>query len=169
MQITLIFHEQPKGIGQLALVISQQSMKFKIIFILFWIVWNGPCLWGQAISILPNASEIALVSDTQAPLGIEKLWLKGHQNKLATKKIFEEISLQKPEALLILGDVVSLGSKQAKWKEMDKYLSLLRSQSISIAALLGNHDVMYSSSKGEAIGLLYPNPSSIGCRSCHTL
>lgn len=150
MQITLIFHEQPKGIGQLALVISQQSMKFKIIFILIWIVWNSPYLWGQAGTILRQPIEIALVSDTQAPLGIEKIWLKSHQNKLATKKIFEEIGLQKPTALLILGDVVSLGSKQAKWKEMDQYLSLLRNQAISITALLGNHDVMYSSTKGEA-------------------
>jgi predicted phosphodiesterase len=150
MQITLIFHEQPKGIGQIALVISQQSMKFKIIFILLWIVLTSPSLWGQAGSNMYQPIEIALVSDTQAPLGIEKLWLKSHQNTLATKKIFEEIRLQKPTALLILGDVVSLGSKEAKWKEMDQYLSLIRSQSISIAALLGNHDVMYSSAKGEA-------------------
>jgi UDP-2,3-diacylglucosamine pyrophosphatase LpxH len=150
MQITLIFHEQPKGIGQLALVISQQSMKFKIIYMLLWIVWTGPSLWGQAVPIVQQPIEIALVSDTQAPLGIETLWHKNHQNKLATKKIFETISLQKPTALLILGDVVSLGSQESKWKEMDQYLSLLRSQGISIAALLGNHDLMYSSSMGEA-------------------
>lgn len=125
-------------------------MKFKIIFILLWIVLTSPFLWGQAVPNNHQPIEIALVSDTQAPLGIEKLWLKSHQNKLATKKIFEEISLQKPTALLILGDVVSLGSKEAKWKEMDQYLSLLRGQAISIAALLGNHDVMYSSAKGEA-------------------
>jgi|GEM_PF-4495579 hypothetical protein len=73
MQITLIFHEQPKGIGQLALVISQQSMKFKIIFIASLLLWTSASIWGQAAHIIANPIEIVLVSDTQAPLGIEKV------------------------------------------------------------------------------------------------
>jgi hypothetical protein len=98
-------------------------MKFCIIFIASFLLWSSSSIWGQSAYIIDKPIEIALVSDTQAPLGIEKLWLKSHQNKLATRKIFEEISLQKPDVLLLLGDVVSLGSKESKWEEMDQYLA----------------------------------------------
>lgn len=93
--------------------------------------------------------EIDLISDTQAPLGIEEVWLKANQNKLATNKIFDDIRQRKPQALFILGDVVSLGSKESKWREMDQYLAAVRQNNTQVNAVLGNHDLMFSPSKGE--------------------
>ncbi len=93
--------------------------------------------------------KICLASDTQAPLGVEKIYLKSNNNTLATKKIFENIIQQKPTNLLILGDVVSIGSKEKKWKEMDSYLKDLRDHGTVVSALLGNHDVMLNAKKGE--------------------
>jgi 3',5'-cyclic AMP phosphodiesterase CpdA len=93
--------------------------------------------------------EIDLVSDTQAPIGVEKLVLKAHQNELATRKIFEDITERRPYALLMLGDVVSIGYKESKWTEMDDYLWALKTSSIAVSALMGNHDVMFYPHKGE--------------------
>ncbi|MEI6265309.1 MAG: metallophosphoesterase [Sphingobacteriia bacterium] len=112
--------------------------------------------WSSQSSAITQQNEldttahlIALVSDTQAPLGVEKIYLKSNNNTLATKKIFENIVQQKPTNLFILGDVVSIGSKEKKWKEMDGYLTNLRSQGTVVTALLGNHDVMLDTKKGE--------------------
>jgi Calcineurin-like phosphoesterase len=46
--------------------------------------------------------------------------------------------------------VVSLGYRESKWTEMDRYLNEARKNNITVSALLGNHDVMYSSKQGEA-------------------
>jgi Icc-related predicted phosphoesterase len=80
---------------------------------------------------------------------VEEVILKEHQNTLATQKIFEDIHQRKPEALLILGDVVSIGSKASKWKNIDRYLAELRREKTIVSALLGNHDLMFTSKKGE--------------------
>ena len=94
--------------------------------------------------------EIDIVSDTPAPLGIEEVILKANHNELATRKIFEDISQRKPQVLFILGDVVSLGYKESKWKNMDQYLANTRQKNTIVTAVLGNHDVMFSASKGES-------------------
>jgi hypothetical protein len=106
-------------------------------------------VWSQQHNADSSDFEIDLVSDTQAPIGAEKLVLKAHQNELATRKIFEDITDRRPYALLMLGDVVSIGYKQSKWTDMDKYLSGLQTNNISFAGLMGNHDVMFYPQKGE--------------------
>jgi UDP-2,3-diacylglucosamine pyrophosphatase LpxH len=92
---------------------------------------------------------IAFVSDTQEPMWIEDVFLKSNQNTKATELIFNEIINQKPTDLFILGDVVALGHKEKKWKAMDTYLQRCRQEGIKVSALLGNHDVMNKSKKGE--------------------
>ncbi|MBI3218210.1 MAG: metallophosphoesterase [Bacteroidetes bacterium] len=94
---------------------------------------------------------IALVSDTQKPMWIEKLWLKPNHNTLATQLIFQQIIKTKPADLFILGDVVSLGHKEKKWKAIDGYLKEGRDKGIQVTALLGNHDVMGNAAKGESV------------------
>lgn len=98
----------------------------------------------------PPGNVIALVSDTQAPMWIETLWLKENHNTDATRLIFSEITKSRPVTLFILGDVVSLSKKESRWVEMDRYLAALRSNGIPVHALLGNHDVMRNAKKGEA-------------------
>ncbi len=94
---------------------------------------------------------IALVSDTQKPMWIEKVFLKSNHNQEATKLIFQKLIKTKPTDLFILGDVVSLGHKEKKWKAIDSYLKESRERGIAVTALLGNHDVMGNAAKGEAV------------------
>jgi hypothetical protein len=97
----------------------------------------------------PKGNEIAFVSDTQAPMWVENIFLKANHNREATGLIFEDIIKNKPKALFILGDVVSLGYRDSKWKTVDKYLDICRQNGIEFHALLGNHDVMGRPHKGE--------------------
>ena len=55
---------------------------------------------------------IAIISDTQAPMRIEKLFLKSHENEKATAKLFEQIAKLKPGYLFILGDITSWSAKK---------------------------------------------------------
>lgn len=95
-------------------------------------------------------SSIAFLSDTQAPMWVEKIILGSNKNIEATGLVFADILRQKPTALYILGDVVSLGYKESKWTRMDRYLDSCRTAGIRVSAILGNHDVMARPQKGEA-------------------
>ena len=103
-------------------------------------------------------NEIAFISDTQAPMAIEKIFLKSNQNERATALVFHDILKERPRALFILGDVVSLGYKGKKWTKMDRYLDSCRATGIQVSALLGNHDVMSKAKKGEhQFDIRFPN------------
>jgi Icc-related predicted phosphoesterase len=108
-----------------------------------------PNVYSQSNEPDSTLHEIDLVSDTQAPMGIEEIFLKSNHNTLATRKIFQDITQRKPKELLILGDVVSLGYKEKKWKDMDGYLENARTRGIPVTSLLGNHDVMFYPKDGE--------------------
>ena len=96
-----------------------------------------------------QSATLAFVSDTQEPMWGEKLFLHANRNVEATDLIFKEIIKQKPTQVFILGDVVALGYKEKKWKEMDTRLKACRDEGIRVSALLGNHDVMMRAKKGE--------------------
>src|SRR6187431_2392493 len=99
------------------------NCKIQYLLVFFLIVSMSR---AAAQSIDSTTNEIDLLSDTQAPMGIEKLLLKSNKNTLATQKIFEDIIKRKPSDLLIFGDVVSLGYQESKWREMDVYLASAR-------------------------------------------
>jgi hypothetical protein len=100
---------------------------------------------------LPKDSTlIAFASDTQAPMWVETLWLKANNNRQATRDIFSDIASRRPGSLFLLGDVVNLGYSNRQWKPIDNYLSELRSRKIDVYAILGNHEVMGFSKKGQA-------------------
>ncbi len=92
---------------------------------------------------------IAFASDTQAPLFIERLIRKIDHNEKATELIFKDIVAIHPSSLFILGDVVSLGYSDAKWKKMDTYLKWCADDSIPVYAALGNHELMLNANKGK--------------------
>jgi len=93
---------------------------------------------------------IAFVSDTQAPLLIEHVIRKLHHNTRATELIFHDIINSHPSSLFILGDVVSLGYQNSKWRKIDVYLRACRQNHIPVYALLGNHELMLHVHKGAA-------------------
>ena len=96
-----------------------------------------------------DSSVIAFASDTQAPMLVETIWLKAHHNRAATKMIFNNILNSRPGSLFLLGDVVNLGYSNRQWKPIDGYLKNLRSNNINVHAILGNHEVMGRSKKGQ--------------------
>ncbi len=96
-----------------------------------------------------SQTEIDFVSDTQAPMTIEKVKLHANHNTLATAMIFSEMLKNKPLAVYMLGDIVSVGSNNNKWRLVDNFIDSCHQNKISVHALLGNHDVMWSRKKGE--------------------
>ncbi len=99
-------------------------------------------------SAFPN-NTIDFISDTQQPMWVEKIVLKSTHNIKATALLFEDIIKTKPESLYMLGDIVSLGYSNHKWKKVDKFLSSCRNENTLVCGLLGNHDVMGRRKKGE--------------------
>lgn len=95
-----------------------------------------------------NKREILFLSDTQAPMWVEKLVLRTHQNKKATQTIFAEILRIKPAVLYWLGDIVSLGYRNNKWRLIDQFLLKCTEVQTAVYAIMGNHDVMGRPRKG---------------------
>ncbi|RYZ20603.1 MAG: metallophosphoesterase [Chitinophagaceae bacterium] len=96
-----------------------------------------------------DSTEIAFASDTQAPMWVEKLWLKANNNRTATRMLFNDLCRRRPGALFLLGDVVNLGYSNAQWRPMDRYLQSLRDKGVQVHAILGNHEVMGRPAAGE--------------------
>lgn len=91
---------------------------------------------------------LAFTSDTQQPMTVEKLFLKSNRNEKATEMIFKDVASLHPAAFFILGDVVSVGYRNRKWRAIDKYMAELKKDSIPVYATLGNHEVMFIASRG---------------------
>ena len=85
---------------------------------------------------------LAFVADTQAPMFVETLLLRSHNNRKATKLLFEDVLRRHPDAFFLLGDLVNLGYSNRQWKPIDRYIAALRNASIPVHAILGNHEVM---------------------------
>lgn len=92
--------------------------------------------------------EILFLSDTQAPMWVEKLVLRTHNNTKATQTIFDEIIRLKPAVLYWLGDIVSLGYRKNKWRIIDQFLANCTEVGTAVYAIMGNHDVMGRPKKG---------------------
>ncbi|WP_221284811.1 metallophosphoesterase family protein [Mucilaginibacter sp. SP1R1] len=118
-------------------------------FCLF-ILWMGAAGAPAPIFAQEQNHTIAFASDTQEPLLIEKVIRKTNHNQQATKLIFQDIVAGQPSSLFILGDVVSLGCQDSKWKRMDVYLGACRQHNIPVYAVLGNHELMLNASRGAA-------------------
>lgn len=122
-------------------------MKQKLL-LLCTVVLAGTLLYAQTPAAA--SKKIYFVSDTQQPMLVEKLWLKSNNNKKATASIFSSILQEKPASLYMLGDVVGLGSSKRKWKNVDLFLDSCRNSGTNVCGILGNHEVMGRTKKGEA-------------------
>nr|WP_221452694.1 metallophosphoesterase [Mucilaginibacter sp. FT3.2]MBB6230562.1 Icc-related predicted phosphoesterase [Mucilaginibacter sp. FT3.2] len=112
------------------------------------IIWISALGYASPVLAQNCNPSIAFASDTQAPLWIEKIIRKTNHNEKATELIFKDIVERHPASLFILGDVVSLGCEDSKWKRMDVYLQRCRQNDIPVYAALGNHELMLNASKG---------------------
>ncbi|HEY4323803.1 MAG TPA: metallophosphoesterase [Mucilaginibacter sp.] len=123
-------------------------MKEKAIIcqFIFWI--SIICFPYLAFAQVKNPV-IDFASDTQAPMGIEKIYLKADHNEKATEMIFKDIVTNHPSCLFITGDVVSLGYRNSKWVKMDRYLKWCSNENIPVYAALGNHELLLYPEKGK--------------------
>jgi hypothetical protein len=111
----------------------------------------------------PSSKLIAFTSDTQAPMWVETIVLKAHNNREATKRLFSDIEQRQPHSVFILGDVVNLGYSNRQWKPMDRYLKCLRDKGIAVHAALGNHEVMGRANAGQKkFQMRFPNHVKTG-------
>ena len=93
---------------------------------------------------------ICIVSDTQTPIVVERLFLRAKNNRGATAAIFRELARLHPTALVHLGDVVPFGFSDSEWANMDSLLRPLRESGVPVPAILGNHDLMLLPEVGQA-------------------
>src|SRR5882762_5235514 len=112
-----------------------KEMKYLSVWVVFALFFS------PSFSVLAQEAHrpsIAIISDTQAPMWIEKVFLKPDHNEKATAILFDQIVKMKPEYLFILGDVTSWSAKERKWDAMDGYLQACRNSGIKVSALFGN-------------------------------
>src|ERR1700760_3595644 len=113
------------------------------------IFWMGIMCCPYLTIAQQGSPIIAFTSDTQAPLFFEYITRKIDHNEKATELIFKDIITIHPSSLFILGDVVSLGYSNEKWKKMDIYLKWCADDSIPVYAVLGNHELMLDAKEGK--------------------
>lgn len=93
-------------------------------------------------------NELIFLSDTQRPIWVETILLSPYRNEEATDSLFTDIISQKPAALFLLGDLVSVSSDIYLWYEIDDNLNQIRKAKIRTYAIPGNHEYMFLSSFG---------------------
>ena len=81
-------------------------------------------------------NSIIVVGDTQRTSGWE-FWRE--QNDEFRKMLFPGIVKEKPDAIVILGDLVFSGFSLWHWQEFDQNTHCVRTSQITIYPLLGNH------------------------------
>ena len=96
-----------------------------------------------------DPKNIIVVSDTQSPLWVEKLFLGSNNNELARDSLFKHIIESRPNAIFHLGDLVSLGFSDDSWIALDQFVSNLSKFQIPFYPTLGNHELMIYSDEGE--------------------
>ena len=125
-------------------------IRFALLLLLFS---PAPAIAGTARTEADSSElqppTLAFISDTQAPIVIETLVLKEKGNERATRLLFSDLRRCHPARVFILGDLVSVGSLNRPWEDIDRYVSDLRRDSVPVDAILGNHEMMMFSRYGE--------------------
>jgi len=113
---------------------------------------RGEILFGEDNNFIDSVrNSIIFISDTQAPMGFEKIFVRTHNNEEATKIIFNAIVGDSTVAsIFMLGDITAMSSFDHNWATIDSFLTDLKARRISAHAAAGNHDYLLTSSKGEA-------------------
>ena len=89
-----------------------------------------------------DSKEIVFFSDLQAPIFLEKIYLKSERNEEATDSLFADIHRRKPSSVFFLGDIVALGLLNSEWKTVDKNLEQFKKENVPTFATPGNHEYM---------------------------
>jgi hypothetical protein len=93
-------------------------------------------------------NDICILSDCQLPLTFEKLSFRAHKNKKGRDLIFADILGQHPGCLILLGDLIGMGSRAGAWKAVNVFLSAVRGGRGIVHAIPGNHEYLLNAKKG---------------------
>jgi hypothetical protein len=94
---------------------------------------------------------IIFISDTQAPMGVEKIIMRTHRNEEATKILLNAIACDSSvSSVFLFGDLTAMGSINSNWATLDAFLTRLKDRRIPAYAAAGNHDYLISPRLGEA-------------------
>lgn len=96
-----------------------------------------------------TTSTLVFLSDTQALMWVEKLYLNDYDNEQATQNIFSSILKEKDlTGVIHCGDVTAYGMSKSKWEAVLPFIDLLKLRSIPpFVATKGNHDYFFFSGR----------------------
>ncbi len=97
-------------------------------------------------SLRAPARGLILWGDTQSTTWVESRLLGRERNEVERQRLIEEIVRSNPDGALILGDLVTVGSRLKDWQIFDQLSAPFRAASIPLLAALGNHDYMGANS-----------------------
>jgi predicted MPP superfamily phosphohydrolase len=100
---------------------------------------NTFCGFSQAVG---DQQRIYFISDSQAPMSVEKIISKPYRNEEARDSLFADIIRQHPKNLFMLGDMISMGLMEKAWAQLDTFLNSLKKTNTSVYAIPGNHEYM---------------------------
>jgi predicted phosphodiesterase len=124
--------------------------------IIFTAMVSTLCRGGLPFSSDNNSTDsvrhsIIFISDTQAPMRFEKIFMRTHRNKKATKILLNAIASDYTvSSVFLFGDVTAIGSFDYNWTTIDSFLTCLKVRQISAYVAAGNHDYLLYPSVGEA-------------------
>lgn len=84
-----------------------------------------------------TGARVFFIGDTQRTSVIEA-WRE--RNHVASWKLIRQTVRKKPDALILLGDLVFWGSSEEEWLYLDTLLYPVRAKKIPVATVMGNHD-----------------------------
>jgi 3',5'-cyclic AMP phosphodiesterase CpdA len=93
----------------------------------------------------PRSGRFAIVSDLQRTSRAE-VWRESNQEERAI--ILEAIAREKPDLVLMLGDLVFCGSSASDWKDFDALAAPIRQAQLPVLAVPGNHEYWLSPRAG---------------------
>ena len=131
------------------MIYPKHKMYYKYFNSLFYIIVLQLINISYAFpQIERNQQKIYFISDIQAPLPAEKIFLNAYRNEEARDSLFSDIIFQHPENLFMLGDLTSRGSNEKAWAPVDALLKSLKKINTKVYAIPGNHEYMWTSTIG---------------------
>lgn len=94
------------------------------------------------IPIAVRTARFALVGSFRAALGPDA-WEAADPRR--SRAIVREVSLEQPDFVALLGNLVFCGSSEDAWLEYDRLIAPLKSGGVSVYPALGNHEYWLSS------------------------
>lgn len=135
-------------------MLSKMRHAYCFCFLLIASCASLPAPLSYTQRVPSKSTRMVLVGDTQRTLWLE-FWRE--QNDWLREKLFSQIVKEEPDAILLLGDMVSWGASEKQWAYFDSIASPVRRASIPLFALMGNHEYMGSNAAAaEHINIRFP-------------